>query len=338
MPLSYMRRASLQAGIRSGQKMNDEKMTYRPSSATIHPPSSSSHMPNLHISRRVQHALTGIVLLIVSYIIPPYPVGFALLLLATAAFYYIHVKRVHDESWDEWYIEKFGALLREHERGAWEDVKVVAESNDSTTLPNERNNNKQQNHATQIYNNGRRRRKTIPELPGAYYFLLGTTLSTLLFKVVVARTCLLILSIADPMAGVVGVWATGLGCNVTWKEFFQIIIRGKDDKENNRGAAGEGGPSIAGSVSCAICTILCTYVYIPPSNDIIVGNYTNSAIPAEAIGVSLSLNSRICIGIITAMTEAVAGRHLPVIGKIADDNLLIPLVVGSLTSWLNGDR
>jgi len=283
-------------------------------------------MAKLHLSRRIQHAITGLVILIISYIVPPYPIGFVLLVIASATFYHIHWKRLHDETWDQWYLDRFGELLREHERGEWEDEKKVADSNNSiSTL------NKKKNHddAPMLY---KRRRKTPPALPGAFYFLLGTALSTLLFPTVTARTSLLILSIADPMAGLVGVWfSEHLGWNITWKKLFlQRLQKGKNGIDDGI----IGGPSVAGSVACAVTTIICTYVYIP-----FASINTNSTIPEANISVYLSLNSRLCIGIITALTEAMVGRHLPVIGtKMADDNLLIPLVVGSLICWLGEDR
>mmetsp|Transcript_33342 Transcript_33342/g.60075 ORF Transcript_33342/g.60075 Transcript_33342/m.60075 type:complete len:294 (-) Transcript_33342:53-934(-) len=285
----------------------------RPSTNQSHP---TPNIDKIHLSRRVQHAITGIVILIISYIIPPYPIGFLLLTLATAAFYHVHRKRVHEEAWDKWYLESFGALLRDHERGEWEDVKVA----DNGGTSNKHNNNKQQSHDSPMY---KRRRKTNPALPGAFYFLLGTSLSTLLFPTVVARTSLLVLSVADPMAGLVGAWFSDMGYNFTWKQLLQRF-QGKDKSSG----MGEGGPSIAGSIACAGSTILCTHVYI---HSIVIN--TNSTIPTG--NESLSFNSRICIGIITSLTEAMAGRHLPMVGTMADDNLLIPLVVGSLICWLS---
>lgn len=280
-------------------------------------------MPNLHLSRRIQHALTGLVLLLISYIIPSYPLGFILLSFATLAFYYIHHKRVHDVEWDDWYLEKFDKLLREHERGEWE-------KDDDTT-----------NKKKDVANDGiiisssklkkkRMRRKTSPALPGAFYFLLGTTLSTLFFSSIVARTSLFVLSLADPMAGIVGVWFTQLGYNVTWEQLLQKMKR-KNCKSANEAIGERRGPSIAGSLACCITTILCNHVYIPTNN--------HSTISASAVddggggSVSLSLNAKFFIGIVTAMTEGMAGKHL-----LPDDNLLIPLVVGSLICWLNAEN
>jgi len=317
------------------------------SSKSIHPttnPSSkpivtSSNVDKIHLSRRVQHAITGIVLLIISYLLPPYPVGFSLLTLATAAFYHVHRKRIHDESWDKWYLEQFGALLRNHERGEWENNHNLLRGgsnniNDNSTSLNNKNKNttsdKNNHDSSTTY---KRRRKAIPALPGAFYFLLGTSLSTLLFPTDVARASLLVLSIADPMAGLVGGWFSEKGCNITWKQLFaklQRIFRRKDNNKRSVDAAAEkGGPSIAGSIACAASTILCTHVYIPSSVGIIDARM--GSVPY----MNISLQSRIFVGILTSLTEAIAGRKLPMIGKVADDNLLIPLVVGGLICWLS---
>lgn len=283
-------------------------------------------MPNLHLSRRIQHALTGLVLLIISYIIPSYPLGFILLSFATLAFYYIHHKRVHDVEWDDWYIEKFGKLLREHEKGEWEK---------DDDAPNEKTNDGIISSNKLKKKNRMRRRKTSPALPGAFYFLLGTTLSTLFFSSIVARTSLLVLSLADPMAGIVGVWFTQLGYNVRWEQLLEKIKRKNSKSANNEALGERGGPSIAGSLACCITTILCIHVYIPTNNN-------HSTISAAAVdggggSVSLSFNAKICIGIVTAMTEGMAGKHL-LPRLMTDDNLLIPLVVGSLIFWLNAEN
>ena len=154
----------------------------------------------LHLPRRIQHIFTGLLLLLLSHVIPPYPLGFVLLSLATASLYYIHTKRIHSEEWDEWYVQKFGGLLRRHEIGEWEEI-----SHGATTK--------------------KKKRKTPPLLPGAFHFLLGTSLAALFFPADVARTALLVLSLADPMAGIVGA-------------------------------------SIAGSAACALTAVLCTYAYV----------------------------------------------------------------------------
>jgi len=290
-------------------------------------------MINLHLSRRIQHTITGLILLLLSYIIPSYPLGFILLTVATLAFYYIHYKRIYDIEWDNWYITKFGMLLREHELGEWEDEEEDNDdgtNDDSASLSKSKHVQANKDTTTTKYKK-RSRRKTIPSLPGAFYFLLGTTISTYTFPINIARTSLLVLSLADPIAGIVGVICSNIGLNISWKMLFQKIVRGNNGNEERRG----GGPTVAGSVACGITTILCTYVYIP---SYYVDDQSSSAANYDSSSISLSFNARLCIGIITAITEAISGRYLPIIGvRIADDNLWIPLVVGSLILLLNED-
>jgi len=333
-----MHRESLQPGITTGRKlMTNNNDTSRSTIVNKSRPTTTknSSMNRIHLSRRVQHAITGLVLLIISYILPPYPHGFILLTLATAAFYHVHLKRVHDEVWDKWYLDGFGTLLRDHERGEWEGNDGISNTdiiNDGRIASNKQHNNKQQqpiHDSSSTYNNKPRRRKTIPALPGAFYFLLGTSLSTLLFPTVVARTSLLVLSIADPMAGLVGAWCTDMGWNITWNRLLFLLLRIRKRDGCSTGEGGGGGPSIAGSIACAGSTILCIFFYMPFNGM----DDVESTIPAG--GFSLSFSARVCIGILTALTEAIAGRHLPVIGTMLDDNLLIPLVVGNLICWLS---
>ena len=289
-------------------------------------------MINLHLSRRIQHAITGLILLLLSYIIPSYPLGFILLMAATITFYYIHYKRIYDIEWDNWYITKFGTLLREHELGEWEGENDNDDNGntdeDSASLSKSKHITNKDTTTTK-YKKRRSRRKTIPSLPGAFYFLLGTTMSTYTFSISIARTSLLVLSLADPIAGIVGVICRNIGLNISWKMLFRMILRGNGER-------GGGGPTVAGSVACGITTILCTYVYIPSyvDNQSTISSSSNN----DNSSISLSFNARLWIGIITAITEAISGRYLPVIGiRIADDNLWIPLVVGSLILLLNED-
>ena len=267
-------------------------------------PRNNNDVDKIHLSRRVQHAVTGLVLILISYVIPPYPIGCMLLSLTTAAFYQIHQIRVHDEAWDRWYLKNFGALLRAHEKGEW-DVLEEEEEEASGGKHQDARLHKKKNYQ----NSYKRRRRKVPALPGAFYFLLGCSLCTLLFPATVARTSVLVLSISDPVAGLVGSWFTLKRLNLAWK---QLLPR-------SNAPASDGGPSVLGSFACVFMTIMCTYLYIPSDNST----------------VALSLYSRICIGILTAVTEAVGGRHFPVVGSLADDNLLIPLVVGISICWLN---
>ena len=70
---------------------------------------------DLHIQRRIQHAVTGLVFVAISYIIPPKPAGI-MLLVADVALYALHRARLRSESAQEIYMKLFGALLRPHER------------------------------------------------------------------------------------------------------------------------------------------------------------------------------------------------------------------------------
>lgn len=252
--------------------------------------SSPSTLPQYHFARRFFHAVGGLVLIVISHIIPPYPVGCLLALLATAELYVIHMKRVKDPRWDEWYLQRFGSLLRNHERGEWGKIYSKNNMTDKQT------------------------RKSIPELPGSFYFLLGVALSSYLFPTNIARTSVVVLSLSDPIAGLVGSWFTRKGINIAWKKLLP---------RSNAPPSSEGGPSVVGSFAFALSTILCTYVYIP----------TNSTTTA-----TLNFYSRLCIGVVASMTEALGGRHLPLVGKIVDDNLLVPLVVGCLACWLDDNE
>jgi len=288
-------------------------------------PPNNNNSSSLHLSRRIQHAVTGLILLAISYIIPAYPIGVALLSIATVAFYAVHLRRVHDEVWDSWYLQQFGTLLRDHERGAWEEIEETVH-NDNNTLRKTAVSNG-------TVNTIRRRRKTEPNLPGAYYFLLGTTLSTLLYNTIVARTALLVLSIADPAAGLVGSWFRIHlpGWSVSWEQLLRT-------QRGNCNFVADGGPSVIGSIACALTTILCTYVYIPTSNSLVSMTLPSSTmVVAKDRVICLSLGSRLVVGLLTAVTEAMAGkRNIPVIGIfLVDDNLLIPLIVGALIHWLS---
>ena len=243
-------------------------------------------MMNLHLSRRIQHLLTGLAILSLSYVIPPYPLGSALLSAATLAFYFAHRRRLHDYEYDTNYLRQFGGLLREEERGEWilDDGSQCDKMDENGKL--------------------KYRRKSHPILPGAFYFLLGTAMSSALFTTRIAQTSLLVLSVSDPAAGFAGVWFANMNCNITWSRLWGIV----------RGEKGMNiGPTVVGSLACGISTLLCTYVYFPK-------DYPH-----------LDVRWRIIVGVVVSIVEAAAGRcmMLPV-----DDNLLIPLVAGGLLTWL----
>lgn len=153
-------------------------------------------------------------------------------------------------------------------------------------------------------------RKHNPILPGAFFWLLGTTISSALFSADVARTSLLVLSVSDPFAATLGVWFSKRGWNFTWARVWDFVRACRRDSC----ARDVSGPTVMGSVACALATWICTYVYFSTSR-----------------GQTLGADSRFLVSIATAVVEAVAGRVMLV---PVDDNLMIPLAVGGLiTRW-----
>lgn len=70
---------------------------------------------NLHLIRRIQHAVTGLVFYGLSYVLPS-SLAIALLCISTLAFYLLHVARSQSHSVQEYYLRHFGPLLRDHEK------------------------------------------------------------------------------------------------------------------------------------------------------------------------------------------------------------------------------
>lgn len=68
-----------------------------------------------HCRRRIQHALTGLIFYILSFILP-ISICRLLLSLANCLFYILHISRAKSKLIQKYYIENFGPLLREHER------------------------------------------------------------------------------------------------------------------------------------------------------------------------------------------------------------------------------
>jgi dolichol kinase len=226
--------------------------------------------------------LPGLVILAISYVIPPYPLGSALLFSLTAGLYYMHNRRSNDREYDIWYLEQYGSMMRAEEIGEWMLV-------DGTT--------------------NKYKRKYFPILPGAFFWLLGVTIGSSLFSPSIARTALLVLSVSDPFAAYAGIWFSNNNCNLTWSRLWNLV---RGDKNEEGGIFK--GPTVVGSLACALATFMCTYVY-----------FSSAASP------TLALSSRLILSFSASFVEAVAGRAtlIPV-----DDNLMVPLVVGSLITWL----
>jgi len=74
----------------------------------------SANRSSLHIRRRLQHASTGGVFWALSYIIPPVPGAF-MLLLGAATLGVFHIVRLRSNAAQDFYLRLFGSLLRPHE-------------------------------------------------------------------------------------------------------------------------------------------------------------------------------------------------------------------------------
>jgi dolichol kinase len=109
---------------------------------------------NAESKRRIQHAITGHILVQISYYLP---INICVIILGIASMiiYYLRTYQF------DLYIQYFGPLLRQHEI--------------------------QQK-----------------QLPGAFYFLVGTTITAILFPIHIARYSVQCLAIADPMAAYIG--------------------------------------------------------------------------------------------------------------------------------------
>ena len=233
-------------------------------------------MLEYHHRRRIFHLLPGLLIIAISYVIPTYPIGFILLSFVTSVVHYMHIKRSKDRQFDIWYLQKYGQLLRGEELGEW----ILVE--------------------------GEYIRKQYPIHPGAFYWLLGTTLSSIIFSLDVARTALLVLSVSDPFAAFVGVWLSNRNCNITWGGLWNFLTQ--------NGKSVSIGPTVAGSLACGLATYLCTFVYFRKS---------------------LSTSSRLTVSVATLVTESLSGRFMRL---SVDDNLMIPLVVGLLITYLEEDE
>jgi dolichol kinase len=121
--------------------------------------------------RRIQHGITGCILVLISYCIPIY-MCILLLIMATYIIYYLKTYYFHTL-----YLSNFGPLLRDNEKQPQSSPDNPSDTSSSSSQ--------------------------IP-LPGAYYFLFGTTITTIVFPIRIARYSVLCLSLADPMAAYIG--------------------------------------------------------------------------------------------------------------------------------------
>lgn len=212
---------------------------------------------SLHLRRRIQHILTGLIFYIISFILPHskdiqndrHQIAIYLLSSATLIFAVIIKIQSQNKKVKQIYLSLFGSLLRENEI------------------------------------NGR--------IPGAFWFLLGTTLTTMFFPLNITRTSILCLGFADPIAAIVGI---SIQSNNKKKEKNQykdkIFIRKRITSKK----------SLEGCLACFITTFI-----------IVFCSHDESCIYQSII-----------TGIITTVLELSSGTLLSL-----DDNLLIPIGVGA---------
>jgi len=129
----------------------------------------------LHLRRRIQHLSTGLVFYFISFPLSRY-LSFVLLSLASLLLYYLHHSTPYDGSnrrnlLQKWYHTTFISLFKLQEQGGIHSTTTTK----TTTLP------------------------------GAFYFLIGTAFLSIVPPIDIARTSLLCLSIADPMAAIGGI-------------------------------------------------------------------------------------------------------------------------------------
>jgi dolichol kinase len=128
---------------------------------TSNPNSNNSKTFNHQGRRRIQHALTGLSFYILSFLLTHF-IACLLLSTTTTLFYVLHLLRSKSKTIQQFYIQQFGPLLRDHE-------------------------------------------KNIHTAPGAFWFLLGTTVLVISFSMDIVRTSLLCLSFGDPIASAMGI-------------------------------------------------------------------------------------------------------------------------------------
>ena len=136
--------------------------------------------------RRFQHGITGCILVAISCCIPIY---LCIFLLIVATYIIYHIKTYHFHTI---YIPNFGPLLREYEK---HPPLSASSTSSSSALDHHTEAAAAASSSSSV--------SQIP-LPGAFYFLLGTTMTTILFPLRIARYSVLCLSLADPMAAYIG--------------------------------------------------------------------------------------------------------------------------------------
>jgi len=140
--------------------------------------------------------------------------------------------------------------------------------------------------------------------PGALYFLIGTTLASGCFEEDIGRMAVLCLSLADPMAAVVGTLVGGP--KIIPSSFGKRI---KKDAGASAGASDIFKKTWAGTMTCFAVAFCISHVMK---------------------GVCSSLGCCIVAGISCALAEFISD-----LSPILDDNLIIPVVTGGAVTMFH---
>ena len=239
--------------------------------------------------RRIQHGMTGCLLVLISYCLPVY-MCLLLLIMATYTIYSLKTYHFHTI-----YLPNFGPLLRDHEKQApsTDNPSDVSSSSSSNSMP----------HA-------------IP-LPGAFYFLLGTTITTMLFPIHLARYSVLCLSLADPMAAYIG------QCRPSYRldqiRWLQRMIRIMTPSSSSTTTITTNA-TLSGCMACFITSWMIGYICFILPHDTATTTTTNT------------LNHPIMSITAGAMACSIA-EAIPFVGN---DNLQIPIftaLIVTVVSW-----
>ncbi len=229
--------------------------------------------------RRIQHGMTGCILVLISYCIPIYAC-ILLLNIATYLIYYLKTYHFHTI-----YLQNFGPLLRDHEK------QPIAPSPQSDN-----------HHSDSSASRG------IP-LPGAYYFLCGTTITAMLFPLGIARYSVMCLSLADPMAAYIGQLVPSY--RLDHIRFFNLLLTSTGTTTN---------ASVSGCIACFTMAWTIGYIQLVLLNDKMSASFVYPFITVTA-----------------GATACCIAEAIPFFGSHGNDNLQIPIftaLVVTISSWL----
>jgi dolichol kinase len=257
------------------QSMNNNNTNGKSDNTTTQQPTTAAAARSINTEgkRRIQHGMTGCILVLISYCIP-ISLCIVLLCIATYIIYYLKTYHFHTI-----YLPNFGPLLRDYEK----QPPPTTQSSSSSSNPNADN-------ISQI------------PLPGAFYFLLGTTITAILFPIHVARYSVLCLSLADPMAAYVGQL-------IPSRRLDQIIIHSPLPIQNVRIVTNA---TLSGCMACFITAWSIGYI--------------------QLILLSPSETSATLIAITVGAISCCIAEAIPVIPLLGNDNVQIPILTALMVT------